>query len=319
MPRQQNAFITGITGFVGKYLSEHLIGKGYAVYGLDRWPHCDLPGVTYFAGDILDTASLAQIFSSVHPDRIFHLAAISFPPEADLSPRLALDINIMGTVSLLDAARQSCPSSAILLVGSSKEYSDACDRDPIDETTPCAPTNFYGISKYAAEMIALQFSRQYGMDIRCTRSFNHTGPGQPPHFVCSDWAKQSAEIALGKSEPRMRAGDLSPAIDFTDVRDVVRAYALILEKGRKGETYNVCSGKTMPLHDIIAALTAKAGVPVSIAQDEAKLRAHKTGKRTTGDPSKLTGDTGWQPEIPMEKTLDDIYRYWFSRLKSNGL
>jgi GDP-4-dehydro-6-deoxy-D-mannose reductase len=156
------------------------------------------------------------------------------------------------------------------------------------------------------------------MDIRCTRSFNHTGPGQPPRFVCSDWAKQTAAIALQKTEPRIRVGDLSPAIDFLDVRDVVRAYHLILERGVKGEVYNVCSGTVVSLNEILSALIAKSGKAIEILQDNARLRAHKTSIKVTGDRAKLTRDTGWSPEIPLEKTLDDLFSYWHAHLKTTN-
>jgi GDP-4-dehydro-6-deoxy-D-mannose reductase len=320
MPSSKKAFITGITGFVGRYLAEYLNAQGFKVSGIDRWPTCDVPKISYFEGDILGTAALAQLFSSIRPDRIFHLAGVSFPSDADKSPRQALDINIMGAASILDAAHQACPSSRILLVGSSKQYSDAAVADVISEETPCQPTSFYGISKYAAELIGMQYTRQHGMDIRFTRSFNHTGPGQSERFVCADWAKQAAQIELGKAEAheacgaRIRVGDISPAIDFADVRDVVRAYALILEKGTKGEVYNVCSGKAVSLQELLAAIIAKSGKKIAIERDSARLKMHKTGRKTVGDRSKLSRATGWEPEIPLSKTIDDLYRYWLSSL-----
>ncbi len=312
MSSSKSAFITGITGFVGRYLAEYLNTQGNKVSGIDRRPACDIPKVSYFEGDILDTAALAQLFSSIRPDRIFHLAGVSLPSDADTSPRYALDINIMGAVSVLDAAFQACPSSSILCIGSSKQYSDTAGADPITEETPCRPTSFYGISKYAAELIGMQYTRQHGMDIRFTRSFNHTGPGQSERFVCSDWTKQAAEIELGKAEARIWVGDTSPAIDFTDVRDVVRAYALIMEKGTKGEVYNVCSGTAVPLQELLTLITAKSGRKIVIEQDSTRLKMHKTGRKTVGDRSKLTRATGWEPEIPLSKTLEDLYRYWLS-------
>jgi GDP-4-dehydro-6-deoxy-D-mannose reductase len=309
----KKAFITGAAGFVGNHLAAHLDERGYKVYGMDRWPSCGCPGLDYHEGDILNTAALAQLFLSIRPDMIFHLAGVSFPGDADKSPQYALSINIMGAVSVLDAAFQSCASSKILLIGSSKQYGEAAGGEPVSEKTPCRPTDFYGISKYAAELIGMQHVRQHGMDIRFTRSFNHTGPGQSERFVCSDWAKQVAGIELGRAEGRMRVGDTGTAIDFTDVRDVVRAYLLILENGDKGEVYNVCSGSAVSLKEVLAAIIAKAGKKITIEQDQARLRAHRTGRKTAGDRSKLTRATGWVPEIPLSKTLDDLYRHWLSR------
>jgi len=314
MDTSKKAFITGCTGFVGKFLAEHLISQGWSVCGLDRWSAFDYPQITYFEGDILDTGTLREIFASVKPQAIFHLAAISFLPDADFSPRHALDINIMGSASVLDAARQACSSSKVLLVGSSKQYGDKIVNHSITEELPCNPTNFYGVSKYMAELVGLQFVRQYGLDVRFTRSFNHTGPGQTPQFVCSDWAKQVAAIALNKSAPRIQVGDLSPTIDFSDVRDVVRAYAAILENGRKGEVYNVCSNKGVALDSILSYLIKKCNTPIAVEHDPSRIRTHKTSIKITGDHSKLTRDTGWNPSIPIEKTLDDIFQYWTTHL-----
>jgi GDP-4-dehydro-6-deoxy-D-mannose reductase len=316
MDSSKKAFITGCTGFVGRHLAEHLISQGWSVYGLDRWSSFDFAQVTYFEGDILDTATLQEMFASVKPQTIFHLAAISFLPDADFSPRHALDINIMGSASVLDAARQACATSRVLLVGSSKQYGDKIVTSAITEEQPCNPTNFYGVSKYMAEIVGLQYVRQYGLDVRFTRSFNHTGPGQTPQFVCSDWAKQVATITLKKAAPHIQVGDLSPTIDFTDVRDVVRAYAAILENGRKGETYNVCSNKGVALDSILSYLIKKCGTPIAVEHDPSRIRTHKTSVKITGDHSKLTRDTGWNPSIPIEKTLDDLFHYWTTHLSA---
>ena len=312
----KKAFITGITGFVGKYLSEHLKANGFSVAGLDRWPSCDIPDVPYFEGDLLDTAVLAELLHMVKPDWIFHLAAISVPSDADHSPRHSLDVNIMGTASLLDAVRQSCPSARALIVGTAKQYGAHAFDAPIAETTPCRPTDFYGLSKYAAECIGMQYVRQFGIDVRFTRSFNHTGPGQSPRFVCADWAGQVAAIEAGKADPVIRVGDCEPAIDFTDVRDVVRAYALILEKGNQGTVYNVCSGKAIALKDLLALITGKSSKKITIEQDPNRLKSHTSGKKTAGDHARLTRDTGWAPEIPIEKTISDLYEYCLSKSRA---
>jgi GDP-4-dehydro-6-deoxy-D-mannose reductase len=316
MDTSKKAFITGVTGFVGTYLAEHLVSQGWSVYGLDRRTSWDHPDVTYFEGDILDTATLQEMLSSVQPVAIFHLAAISFLPDADFSPRHSLDINIMGSASILDAARLACPSSNVLLVGSSKQYGDDLVADSIVEEQPCNPTNFYGVSKYLAELVGLQYVRQYGLDVRFCRSFNHTGPGQPPRFVCSDWAQQVASIALKKTAPRIRVGDLSPTIDFTDVRDVVRAYAAIVDHGKKGGVYNVCSGRGAALDSVLSHLVSNCGFPITIERDASKIRPRETSVKIIGDHSKLTRDTGWGPVIPLERTLDDLFHYWTKHLSS---
>ena len=314
MEKNKRALITGITGFVGKWLSEHLIYKGYEVYGLDRWSSCPYPDITYKQIDILDTAGMAGFLSAVKPGSVYHLAAISYLPEADVSPRHALEINISGTISLLDAVRQSCPQAETLLIGSSKQYNDNIDSDCVSEEIYPDPTNFYGISKYAGELIGKQYVRQFGMNIKMTRSFNHTGPGQSPRFVCSDWAKQVSEISMG-SQPVISVGNLQSIIDFSDVRDVVRAYVLILERGTNGAAYNVCSGKGISLERILNYLISKSPKEISVRTEDKKLRAHKTNRKMIGDNSKLKRDTSWQASIPIEKTLDDLLNFWCQELE----
>lgn len=316
MAFKRRALITGITGFVGKWLSEYLISTDYEVYGVDRLNQCSYKGVEYQQLDILNSSLLGNFIQKIQPNIIFHLAAISFLPEADLSPAKALEINIMGTVSILDAVNQNCPAAKILLIGSSKEYSDGINSERITETTPPFPTNFYGISKYAAELIGLQYQRHYGLDIRCTRSFNHTGPAQSPRFVCSDWAKQVASIELGLTEAIISVGNLDSVIDFTDARDVVRAYTFILEKGCKGKVYNVCSGRGISLQWILNFLISKSTKTISINSDSTKLRSHKTNTILLGDNSQLITDTGWQTTIPFEQTLSDLYDYWMISLQN---
>ncbi|MBN2036645.1 MAG: GDP-mannose 4,6-dehydratase [Chitinispirillaceae bacterium] len=305
-------FITGIHGFVGAFLAEHLQVNGWSVAGLDRWPSCDFPGIAYYEGDLLDTGALAELLLAVKPAWVVHLAAVSAPGDADISPRHALNVNIMGTAALLDAVRQSCPSSRILIVGSSKQYGAHQWDAPVTESTPCSPADFYGLSKYSAELIGLQFVKQFGMDIRFTRSFNHTGPGQSANFVCSDWAKQAALIEKGYEEPVLRVGDIASSIDFTDVRDVAGAYASILDRGSQGGIYNVCSGSAVALESVCAMLIRKTDKKIKVVRDSAKVSPRSIGAPMIGDHSKLTRKTGWRPEIPLEKTLDDLYRWWLT-------
>lgn len=318
MINKRRTLITGITGFVGKWLSEHLISEKFEVYGVDRWDKCPYEAVKYQPIDILNTSFVGKYLQNTQPDTLYHLAAISFLPEADLSPSHALEINIMGTVSILDAVKQNCPSARVLLIGSSKEYSDDINSEKVSESIHPCPTNFYGISKYAAELIGQQYCRQYGLDIRCTRSFNHTGPSQSPRFVCSDWAKQVASIELGLSDPIISVGNLDSIIDFTDVRDVVRAYAAILENGNKGEVYNVCSGRGISLEWILTFLISKSKRKISINSDEKKLRSHRTNSIMLGDSSLLKKHTGWYAAIPFEKTLSDLYNYWLEALQNQS-
>ncbi len=274
---------------------------------LAEWAH---DGVPYATVDILDVAELTRLLKEAAPSQVYHLAGVSYPPDADASPRRSLDINIMGCVSLLDAVREACPQATTLLVGSSKVYDDTTIEGPVSEDAPIAPHSFYGISKYAAEMIGGRFVSQMGLDVRFTRSFNHTGPQQSPRFVCSDWASQVSAINAGRREPTMKVGDLSVEIDFTDVRDVVRAYHAIVTAGTRGRVYNVCSGRTVSLRYVLDYLRAKSAVPVTVATDEARMRGHATSRKLAGENGRLRVETGWKPRIPLEQTLDDLYAYW---------
>lgn len=317
MTGNNRAMITGVTGFAGKWLSEYLLANGQEVYGIDIGQTCPFPHISYHQADILNTDSLAGFFFEVNPGYVYHLAAISFPPEADVSPGRSLEVNIMGTISVFDAVRKSCPDSIVLSIGSSKEYSRKYSGERIPESSYPEPVDFYGVSKYSAELTGLQYVNQFGTDIRFTRSFNHTGPGQSPLFVCSDWAKQVAEISLGISEPVIRVGNLQSVIDFSDVRDVVKAYYHILTRGKKGEIYNVCSGKGYTLGWILEYLTGKCPREIKILTEPRKLQMHKTHGRMVGDNTRLIEQTGWKSTYSMEKTLDDLYDYWSEELKKS--
>jgi GDP-4-dehydro-6-deoxy-D-mannose reductase len=308
----KRAFVTGVAGFAGQHLARHLDSLGYRVAGIDTAAGCGVPSVAYTQGSILDSAALGD----GGWDEVYHLAGVSYLPDADESPEAAYRVNVLGTLSLLDRVRACCPGAKTLLVGSCKEYSSSKISGLVDESGQPNPESFYGITKYAAELTGIRYARQYGLDIRFTRSFNHTGPGQTPRFVCSEWAKRVAEIALGRCEPAMDVGDLSAEIDFSDVRDVVRAYQAIIDKGRAGEIYNVCSGRGASLRWVLNHLCAKSPRPIEISVAGEKMREHVTNPRLIGDNAKLSSHTGWAPRIPLERTLDDLYDSWVGELKN---
>ena len=312
--KQQRALITGSNGFVGKWLIDHLHSKRFDVYGIDLQKRSNYPSVTYYPLDILDTKKITPLIAELKPHMIFHLAGVSFLPDADHSPRQSIDSNISGATAILEAIRTGSPDSRLLLVGSAKEYSDSILSDGVTEETPPQPTNFYGISKYAGELLGLQYCRQFGIDVRCTRSFNHTGPGQSSRFVCSDWARQVAAIGLGLTEPLVTVGDLNATIDFSDVRDVVVAYFLILDKGKTAEVYNVCSGNGIDLSWILGYLVNKTSRPVTVQYIDEKRREHKSNVKMIGSHRKLTDHTGWVPTIPLRQTLDEMFDWWVRKL-----
>jgi GDP-4-dehydro-6-deoxy-D-mannose reductase len=312
------ALITGINGFVGQHLTTLLRLKGYTVTGIGIEPLSSIPDIAYEMVDITDSNSVAQIVERMCPQEIYHLAAVSFPAEASRSPRSALDINITGTISVIDAMKRFCHKSKLLIVGSSLEYDCTFDGLVSEDAEP-KPSNFYGVSKYATELIGKQYCREYNLDIRFTRSFNHTGPGQLPLFVCSDWSKQIALMECGKTEPVLHVGDCGPEIDFTDVRDVVNAYVAIMEKGKSGQVYNVASGKTIPLQWILDYLVKKSSKKIAIIRDEKKIRDVKAYRKLSGDNSKLRRETGWTTTFSFDKTLDDLFTYWIHKVQTENL
>jgi GDP-4-dehydro-6-deoxy-D-mannose reductase len=219
---------------------------------------------------------------------------------------------------VIDAMKRFCANGKLLVVGSAKEY-DITAGGLVSEQSLPNPTNFYGISKYATELIGQQYCRQYGLDIRFTRSFNHTGPGQSHLFVCSDWARQVAMAECGLGPPEVRVGDCMVEIDFSDVRDVVNAYRLIMEKGKKARVYNVCSGRTRKLSGILDYLVKKSSRRIAVRQEKKKLREVKTYRRLAGDNARLCAETGWAPRYTLEKTLDDLYRYWLREIRNTSI
>ncbi len=299
------ALITGINGFAGQHLAALLSRSGRRVTGLGIEQLCSIDDVPYETVDITDCDSVAQALERLMPDEIYHLAAVSFPAEADRTPRSALEINITGTISIIDAMKRFCNRGRLLVVGSAKEY-DIDAEGLVSEDALPNPSNFYGISKYATELIGLQYCRQYDLDIRFTRSFTHTGPKQSHLFVCSDWARQIALAERSMGPQEVHVGDCNVEIDFLDVRDVVNAYRLIMEEGRESQVYNVCSGVTRSLTSILTYLVGKSSRQVTVVAEEKKLREVKTYRRLAGDNRKLRAETGWSPAIPFETTLDDL-------------
>ena len=314
MKNRPVVLVTGCNGFVGFWLIDILSNKGYDVIGLDNSENSNVSGIKYRKVDILNLQAVADVIKEFKPDYIFHLAAISYLPEADKSPRNSLMINILGSVNLFEAVKEYSPKSKLLYVGSSKQYGNV-SKNGISENDISAPSNFYAVSKHSGELIGKQYAHDFGLHFYFARSFNHTGPGQSPLFVCSDWASQVAKIALGKSPPIIKVGDLESTVDFSDVRDVVTAYVSIVEKGKAGEVYNVCSGRGVDLHWILSYLIEKSSIKITIQEEIDRKRSHSTNRHLTGDNSKLKSDTNWENQFSLERTLDELYEYWIEKLK----
>jgi GDP-4-dehydro-6-deoxy-D-mannose reductase len=306
--------VTGAGGFVGPYLVRALTERGHEVHGLVH--QSDEPGrldglpMTAHAGDVLDAAGLAATVAVVGPEAVMHLAALSFVPDVERDPPAAYRVNVGGTLAVLGAVRTHAPRARVVFVGSGDAYGAVRpDELPIDEDVPLRPLSVYGASKAAAEGTVEQWGRAYGLDVIRVRPFNHTGPGQSATFVCPALAKQVAEIEVGRQAPRLRVGNLDPVRDVSDVRDVVAGYVVLLERGRGGQVYNLCSGVGRSIRELVELFRSLARVPIEVTQDAALVRPVDV-PRVVGSHARATADTGWRPAIAFEQTVADVLGWW---------
>ncbi|HXZ79987.1 MAG TPA: GDP-mannose 4,6-dehydratase [Terriglobales bacterium] len=305
------SLITGANGFVGKHLADLLLGlPESSCWAFSTEEESRLPNqVVYRRVDIRDRQSLADFLHSAQPHHIYHLAAISTLSAASDDKRIAFDVNVWGTSNLLESASKLSERARVLNISSSQVYGSAAGG--ITEQHPLRPANMYAVTKAMAELWSGLYAT--GVDAITARAFNHTGPGQPAQFVLSSLAQQVAAIEAGISQPVIRAGDLSVERDFTDVRDVVKAYALLAERGKPGAVYNVCSGRACRLSDLLEILLSEAGIKASVERDPAKNRTQDP-RRIYGDNSKLREATGWAPVVPIEQTMHDLLNFWRSEI-----
>jgi GDP-4-dehydro-6-deoxy-D-mannose reductase len=316
------ALITGITGFAGSHLADYLLAEhpDVQVTGTYRWRSLReniehlADRVPMIECDIRDASATREVIASQRPDVIFHLAAQSFVPSSWKAPHETLGTNILGQLNVLEAVRAAGLACRIQIAGSSEEYGLVHpDELPITEDQPLRPLSPYAVSKVAQDVLAYQYFQSYGMAIVRTRGFNHTGPRRPSVFVCSDFARQLVEIGLGRRAPLIRVGNLEARRDFTDVRDVVRAYHLMLMRGQPGEAYNVGSGRGYSIQYLLDTLLGYSTSSIEVRQDPARMRPSDVPRRV-GDASKLRQHTGWEPVIPFEQSLIDILNDWRQRL-----
>jgi GDP-4-dehydro-6-deoxy-D-mannose reductase len=306
MPR---ALITGGTGFVGKHLSLLLGTKGFSVAVLTREPHSDSE-IDYYQGDIRDATCIHSAVREIRPEWVFHLAGISAIDAAAADPQLTYEINVGGARNLFAAVKAFSDQTRVLNVSTSQVY--APSNDALTESSVTEPVGPYATSKAMAEAIAAQYP-----GIITVRPFNHTGPGQPANFVLSSIAKQIAEIESNRRSPTLSLGNVHVKRDFTDVRDVVRAYWLVLDKGKPGETYNVCSGDALSISDIVELFSSISGMNVAVESTPAKIR-HGEAAQLKGDAGKILCDTGWKPTIELRTTVRDLLDYWRSEFQKEG-
>ncbi len=303
------AFITGVSGFVGPYLAEHLAASGFEVFGIDR-KGSRIDGCVVEKCDVTDAAAVAKVVKKVSPGLVFHLAGQSSVAKSWENPKLTKEVNVGGAKNLFEAVAAAGISPRILLVSSAEVYGIP-KKLPISENHPIAPISPYGESKVEQEKIALAHVKG-GMHIVISRSFNHTGPGQPSDFVCSNFARQVADIEKGRQQPVIKVADRKVKRDFSDVRDIVAAYLLLVEKGVSGGIYNVCSGQAFTIGEILDKLLKFSGAKVRVEPDPSKMK-NTVVPVLHGDNSKLVKATGWKPAISFDKTLSDLLDYWRQR------
>ncbi len=307
----KKVLITGSEGFVGQHLWKELESNGYEVYGTTLLsPESGLPNNVSVC-DIENPEQLSSLISSIQPEAIFHLAGWSNPSSSFASPQKAFSVNTIGTINLLEAVRK-IPNyrPRIIAIGSSAEFGSVTPENlPVTEKSPLNPNSPYGVSKVAAWFVCHQYFSSYKMDIIYATPFNHTGPGQLPGFLAPDIASQIAQVERGEKEPEIITGDLSTKRDLLDVRDVVRAYRLLLEKGVSGERYLISSGNSTPVAKVVEILISLSKTKITHKIDSSKMRPSDIPDQY-GDPSKLKEITSWQPEIPLEKTLQDLLDWY---------
>jgi GDP-4-dehydro-6-deoxy-D-mannose reductase len=314
--------ITGISGFVGPYLALHIA---------DAAPEAEIWGMVWAAdpakapssvqqieGDLTDISSLMTALDQVRPNIIFHLAAASSVASSWDHPGRFLEVNAVGTVNLLEVAR-TLDLNAKIVVSSSAEVYGAVpiNQQPITEDAPLAPLSPYAASKAAQDLLTAQYYHGYGMSTIRLRLFHHTGPRRPTQFVASSFAHQIARIERGLDPPRLAVGNLEAVRDFTDVRDVARAYWLAATHGIPGDAYNVCSSRRTSIRRVLDMLLAHSEIDVEVEVDPSRLRAADI-PYLVGDHSRFSETTGWHPEIPLVETLGDLLNWWRDELSDQS-
>ena len=315
------ALITGITGFAGSHLADLMLAEHpeVEVYGTYRWrsrmdniEHM-APELRLLECELRDPSSVRRAVETARPDVVFHLAAQSFVPSSWTAPGDTVLSNLSGQINLFEAIRFLDLDPVVQIACSSEQYGLVKrDEVPIRESNPLRPLSPYAVSKVGQDFLGYQYFQSYGLKVIRTRGFNHTGPRRGDVFVTSNFARQVARIELGLAEPVIRVGNLDAVRDFTDVRDMVRAYWLAVTRGKPGEVYNIATGRGQTIREMLDRLLALARVEVKVETDPARLRPSDV-EILIGDSSRFRADTGWEPQVPFDKTLGDTLEFWRER------
>jgi GDP-4-dehydro-6-deoxy-D-mannose reductase len=320
--------ITGISGFVGGHFVHYLTTNHnvFEIHGISRskpaWDFVNTPagllnGHYFHQADLNDIPKIKSLIVEIQPDYILHLAAQSSVAESWKSPVFSFMNNTNIFLNIIDTVRLNDNAARVLSIGSSEQYGIVSEKDlPISEDSPQSPENPYAVARVAQEQLARIYAKGYNLDICCTRSFNHCGPGQTDRFVVSAIVKQFVKIAHGLQDPVIHIGNGAIVRDFVDVHDVVEAYYLLLTKGKKGEVYNICSGQGRAIRDIVTMLSNLFDIHVQVHQEQSQIRPIDN-PRIVGSFQKIQRDLGWRPTIPFEQSLQSMYEYWDARLKGD--
>ena len=329
MGERETALVTGAAGFGGSHLVEHLLASGIQVVALDHpevrpenlaavreridYVACDLAAAGAAGADGVRDALAGWEFGAV-----YHLAGLASVRRSFADIRGTLEVNAFASLNLLGALQRQGKPPRLLLVGSAEEYGPSpAGAGALAEDAPLAPVNPYALSKVWQEALGGYYARTARWPILMTRTYNHTGPRQGPDFVCADFARQIARIELRLEEPVIRVGNLAAVRDFLDVRDVVRAYRFIVERGVPGAVYNVCSGRVRSIADLLQVLLAQASLKIRVEVDVSRHRPIDVPV-LHGDPGRLERDTGWVPAFELERTLGDLLEYWRGRVAAEA-
>lgn len=307
--------VTGGTGFAGTHLIARLLEAHSSVHAWCRpggTPPGPDPRVRWRAVDLLDRDTVARAIAEDRPSAVYHCGGIADVQASWTRPARALAVNALGTRHVLDGVRQARLDGPVLVTGSALVYRPSAGA--LTELSPVGPVSPYGLSKLAQEMMAM---RSGGATAVVARAFNHAGPGQSDAYVTSSFARQIADAEAGRREPVLRVGNLESRRDITDVRDTVRAYVCLAERGRAGRPYNVCCGRAYPVKDVLERLLAMARVRVRVEEDPARMRP-SDNPIVLGDAGRIREDTGWTPRIPIDTTLADLLEFWRARAASQG-